>query len=163
MNRQAKISLIIVIAVIIIGFVGGGIIVMAQKNREMTGTIQEVVLESDKLLAYVEGEKKEVNETQIKQILSNMMADCRQMPAFGVALDNEVKDAIKSKVWLELEYDKTIVFDEMPFDKLLIEVGEDYTGFNLMRHHDGKYEGRCYYVDLVEHDMSELYNYLIEL
>ena len=163
MRKGIKISLIIVLVLIVLGFVGGGIVVMAKRDREMSGTINEVVLEADKILAYVEGEEKEPNESQVKQILTNMMADCRQMPAFGVALDSEVKEAIKTKVWLELEYDKTIVFDEMPFDKLLIEVGEDYTGFNLMRHHDGKYEGRCYYVDLVEHDMSELYNYLIEL
>lgn len=166
MTKHKKIMLIIVAVVIVSIFIGSSVTVLARKYMDRSdefNEITEVVLSADELTSYVNGEEKTLNKASVDSILENMMQGSRQMPAFGVALHNEVIEAKKLGVWLELKYDKTIVYDEMPFDRLLIEVGADYTGFNLMRYHDGQYEGRCYYVDLVENNMQVLYDYLINV
>jgi hypothetical protein len=71
-----------------------------------------------------------------------------------------VKEAMKNNVWLELEFDKTIEYNQMPFDTILIEVNSEYAGFNLMRGNKGEYDGRCYYVDL-DGNMSKLYDFVV--
>jgi hypothetical protein len=85
-----------------------------------------------------------------------------EMPAYGVAIHNEVKDAITKGLWIELIFDKTIIHNEMPFDKLLIEVNANSQGFNLIRYHDNIYEGRCYYLSL-NSSMEKLYNTIINI
>ena len=78
------------------------------------------------------------------------------MPAYGVSIDKDTRDALKTGLWLELKFSTTLTHNEMPFDSLLIEVDSEYSGFNIIRHHDNQYEGRCYYINL-EKDMSSLY------
>lgn len=162
MSRKLKIFLICGIALIIL-IMGGGITVLARNNRtEETSmiTIQEVLNSSNEVKAFVDGKEVNIEKNNVQEILSSMMENARLMPAFGVALDNEVKEARKSGTWIEFFYDREYEFEGMPFSRLLIEVGGDYTGFNIMRYHDGKYEGRCYYIDLVNCDMLQLYNYI---
>ena len=86
----------------------------------------------------------------------------REMPAFGVSLDKETRDAKTSGLWIELVYNTPVKYIGMCFDKLLIEVDRNYTGFNIIRHYKGKYDGRCYYVDLST-SMEPLYNTLIDI
>ena len=74
-------------------------------------------------------------------------------------LDNETREAIKTGLWIELIYSNTQEYNEMPFDTLLIQVEKDYTGFNIIRKHNDKYEGRCFYLAL-NGDMSKLYDIL---
>ena len=64
------------------------------------------------------------------------------MPAVGVSIDNLTREEMKSGSWIELEFDQCYIFNEMPFDALLIKVEKDNYGFNLIRRHNGKYEGR---------------------
>lgn len=164
MSKLKKIGLIFVVVALVL-LVGGGITVIAKnlldKEKDYS-SITEVVLSADNIQVYMDGNQKDIDKDQINNLIEQMMKDCRQMPAFGVALDNEVKTARNNGVWIELEYNQKQIYDEMPFDKLLIEVGQDYSGFNIMRHHDGEYEGRCYYVDLVNNNMSTLYDYIVE-
>lgn len=77
------------------------------------------------------------------------------MPAFGVCLDEPVKQEKQTGIWLELNFEKVLSFNDMPFESLLIKVESEACGFNLMRKNNGKYEGRCFYLSL-ETSMTEL-------
>ena len=59
-------------------------------------------------------------------------------------------------------FEKTKVYNEMPFETLLINVEKDWSGFNIIRKHDSKYEGRCFYINLENADMSKLYELLTQ-
>ena len=83
------------------------------------------------------------------------------MPALGVSLDNEVKQAKKVGIWLEFNFNKTTSVEGMFFDGLLIEVNPNHGGINLFRKNNGQYEGRCLYLSNV--DLNKLYNLLITL
>lgn len=98
---------------------------------------------------------------EILSQLDDMLEGSHEMPAFGVSLDNETKEAKKTGVWLELKYSATHSHNEMPFDSLLIEVQKDWTGFNIYRGNKGIYEGRCFYINLVDNNMDNLYEYII--
>ena len=50
---------------------------------------------------------------------------------------------------------------EMLFSKLLINVNKDWTGFNIIRYYNGCYDGRCYYVDLIDANMENLYKTIL--
>ena len=104
----------------------------------------------------------ETNSTDYTAITNAILTMCdgaREMPAFGVSLDNETREAIKTGLWIELIYSNTQEYNEVPFDTLLIQVEKDYTGFNIIRKHNDKYEGRCFYLAL-NGDMSKLYDIL---
>ena len=92
--------------------------------------------------------------------LKNVFGFAREMPAIGVALHDEIKNELNSGIWVELSFDKIYSHAEMPYEKLLINVCDGWTGFNIFRCYNGRYEGRCYYVDLVNYNTSILYQKL---
>ena len=47
-------------------------------------------------------------------------------------------------------------YEGMPFEKLLLKAEPEYRGFNLCRFFNGKYGGRCFYLDLNGGDMRAL-------
>jgi len=169
MTKRTRVVVIVVFIALFL-VVGGGITVFALEwsNREESvekienSEILDVLIMAENIKIFVDGEEIDEKMSDVKSCIEEMMSKSRLMPAFGVALDGEVKSAREQGVWVEFFYDKTYEFEGMPFDKLLIEVGRDYTGFNIMRNHDGQYEGRCYYVDLVNNNMSKLYELIVE-
>ena len=109
---------------------------------------------------FIKGSDEFIN---ILSALEMLTQDSHEMPAFSVSLDYETKKAIKDGVWLELNYSSKQAVNELPFSSLLIEVNENYYGFNLIRKQNGKYEGRCFYLNLNNKNMSALHSYLISL
>jgi len=103
------------------------------------------------------------NYTQIFDELDKMLNNAHEMPAFGVSLDNEVNEALKTGVWLKLIYSDTITYNEMTFDTLLIEVQKNWNGFNIHRGNNGIFEGRCYYISLTDTNMDNLYELLQDI
>ena len=93
----------------------------------------------------------------ILKVLKEVTEYSHDMPAFGVSIDDLTRKELKSGVWIELEFEKTEYFNEMPFDALLIKVEENVYGFNLIRRYKGKYEGRCFYLSL-EKSMNKFYD-----
>ena len=127
-------------------------------------TIQQYLSSTSQAQVIIDGEFNEVRDTQkLNNILSDMLKDSHEMPAFGVSVHTETLKVINNGVWLRLQYNGTQVVDEMNFDELLIQVEPNYTGFNIIRGNRGIYEGRCYYIDLIQKDMSMLYNYLSKI
>ena len=102
---------------------------------------------------YVDGQTAEVSkgDSRFNEIISRfakLLDGYREMPAFGVSLDNETVEAMKSGEWVELLFDDVYVHNGMPYERLLINVVDGSCGLNLIRYYDGLYEGRCFYVDL---------------
>ena len=94
----------------------------------------------------------------------DMIEGARQMPAFGVSLDNETREAMKKGLWVEFTFKNTLFCNEMPFEKLLVQVNENYQGFNIARYNSScGYQGRCFFLDLVGGTMNDFYNLLNNL
>lgn len=92
---------------------------------------------------------------------NDMTLGARQMPAYGVSLHRETVKEMKKGVWAEFSFGRELSSDGMPFEKLLINVEPEWRGFNLVRYTAKHgYDGRCFYFDLVNKDMSGFYNVL---
>ena len=95
--------------------------------------------------------------TIILDSIMDTMLDSHEMPALGVSIDSETRAALQNGMYIELNYKKMYKYLDMPFEKLLFTVDPHDCGINIIRYHDGKYDGRCYYLNL-NHDMSNIYN-----
>ena len=83
-----------------------------------------------------------------------LLAEARQMPAFGVSIDKMTRHEMCRGLWIEFLFKGEEVCAELPFASLLFSVKEEYRGFNIVRKAGGQYAGRCYYVDLGGKNMS---------
>ena len=84
-------------------------------------------------------------EATIKNLI-NLFQSARLMPAFSVSLHNETIDALKEGKWLKLTFLHQQNVNGLLFDGLVFQLNET-SGMNLIREYDGKYEGRCLYLD----------------
>ena len=84
---------------------------------------------------------------------TEMTAGAHRMPAFGVSIDRLTREELSGGIWLEFLFSAEQTCAGMPFKSLLIKVERGYKGFNVIRCLHGRYEGRCYYVDLGGEDM----------
>ena len=149
---------VIYIFVLILMTIFGG------NNVEIQSDLVKCMSTPDSIIVYNQNNKTNINseDAMYDKITDSILEMCngsREMPAFGVALDIETKEALKTGLWIELVYSDTQEYNDMPFDTLLIEVEKDYTGFNIIRKQNNKYDGRCFYLAL-DGDMSRLYNTL---
>ena len=92
----------------------------------------------------------------ILETLNKITENAQEMPAFGVSLDKETREAMKKGLWIELVFEREQKYNDMPFESLLIEIESDHSGFNLIRKVNGKFDGRCFYLNL-ENNMHLLY------
>lgn len=135
------------------------------KNKGMEANIQQIFDEVQEINIYRNGNIARCLPSQMSYKLvingfKNLLAGARQMPAFGVSLNDETKTALSSGTWVEFDFKKRMEYDEMPFEKLLMETVPAHTGFNLSRYNsEGGYSGRCYYFDLPR-NMEEFYDIL---
>lgn len=124
--------------------------------QEIFDEVQEIAIynngSTEKLLPAQMGYKLVING------FKNLLANARQMPAFGVSIDNETRKAMGEGLWVEFDFGKTLRYSEMSFEKLLVHVVSSYSGFNIIRYNaDEGYHGRCYYFAL-NGDMSQFYD-----
>ena len=111
---------------------------------------------------YKDGQLVEIDKDQFdkfEEIFCESIEGSRQMPAYGVSIHEHTIEAMKSGFWIKFIFDKVIVKSGMPFDSLLINVTKDCYGINIIRGLDGRYEGRCYYLDF-DKTLDELYNFI---
>ena len=92
-----------------------------------------------------------------------MTDEAIQMPAFGVSIDSLTRKEMTEGIWVEFKFQKDSEFDGMPFQRLLVSVKPENTGFNLIRYWDGGYNGRCFYLDLRKRSMKDFYSVLMNL
>ena len=134
-------------------------------NLNYSDTV-EAVNSSDRITVIKNGvetsyEKNNPVFDTVLQAFNQGMVSSHMMPALGVSLDNEVKQAKKIGIWLEFNFNKTTSVDGMYFDGLLIEVNPTFGGINLFRKNNKTYEGRCLYLSNV--NLKQLYTELISL
>jgi len=126
-------------------------------------SIQKYITTSTNSVVIIDNEYKKIDSiNELNIVLDKMLTESRTMPAFGVSIHIDTITEIQNGVWLKLQYNGTQYVDDMPFDELLIKVEPSYRGFNIIRGNRGIYEGRCYYIDLVDNTMQPLYKWLKE-
>ena len=132
-------------------------------------------IELDKITEHADGVKiyndgkqtvYRVGDDGFKEICAEwnaMIEGAHQMPAYGVSLHAETMKALNEGVWAEFTFPQTFSSNGMPYEKLLVNVCPEWTGFNIVRYTaEYGYDGRCFYYDLVGKDMSKFYNCLIK-
>ena len=131
--------------------------------------LNDIIASSESINVYNNGEMTVYGqeETPFNQIIEGWTALCenaREMPAFGVSLNNETIEARSVGLWVEFVFDREYSHSNMTFEKLLVKVEKRWQGFNIFRYksQDG-YNGRCYFLDLVGNDMSNFYDILVNL
>lgn len=129
--------------------------------------INDYFHKSTSVITHVDGisREHESDSQEYKNILSMLDTLCensRDLPALGVSLHNETKEALGNGVWLELIYSDTLYHNEMPFDSLLINVQPNYMGFDLIRGMRGKYEGRCFHLSINGY-ITPLYDLIVSM
>ena len=102
-----------------------------------------------------EFQKDEEDFTALTDCWLNVLQGAIQMPAFGVSIDSLTREEMKNGLWAEFCFDGERRCGSMPFDSLLIAVRGEYKGLNVVRKTEGKYQGRCFYIDLGKKDMSD--------
>ena len=148
------------ILILIMLFSGGSMDNTQDSILDYFALSQEIVVYNNDKQVTIENESNEFQD--IIDVMHDMCLDSHEMPAFGVSLDNETRLAMKSGLWIEFRFDKQYIYSEMPFDRLLISVDAESSGFNIIRYHNDMYEGRCYYLNL-NNDMSALQSTLIQI
>ena len=117
-------------------------------------TLNDIVEKIENFEVFDNGKKTSVNSASkdffvIKNKLIELFLNSRLMPAFGVSLHKETLNELKKGKWLKISFSKLITKNGLSFDSLLIKL-EETRGCNLIRLFNGKYEGRCLYVDFDE-------------
>ena len=90
---------------------------------------------------------KNFSPTKLK--IEEIFLSSRLMPAFGVSLHDEIMKEIQVGCWLKMNFSKEIIKNGLPFTSLLFKL-EQVQGFNLIRESEGKYDGRCLFLDCDE-------------
>lgn len=109
---------------------------------------------------YKQGEVEVVDEeckiVEIKNRLYNLFSQSYLIPAIGVSFHDETIEELNKEEWLRINFNKELIKNDLPFNSLLIRL-EKTSGFNAIRLYNGKFEGRCLYVNLNEEvDLKEL-------
>ena len=113
---------------------------------------------------YKNGKVKEIKKdtqefSKILQMWQITINGGIEMPAFGVSLHGLTLQDLKEGLHIEFLFDKTLYHNEMPFDSLLIKLQDSQGGYQLIRHCDDKYQGRCFYINTFDIDDS-FYNFI---
>lgn len=133
----------------------------------MIAEINQAFDEAKEIVVYFNGqtkcfEKSDLEFTQILTKWNDMLKGSHPMPALGVSLDEETKTQMKEGYWIEFDFKTQQFCYQMPFEKLLVNIKCDYSGFNVIRYNttDG-YFGRCFYL-MLQSDMSEFFKYMTD-
>lgn len=133
---------------------------LLQKEEYMT--IQNTLLTPQSVNIIKEGNVTALTKQKYDEyvaIMKNILQGSHDMPAFGVSLDHNTKQALQKGVWLQLTYPTTQEVNGLPFDTLLIELHPNHSGFNIIRGNNGTYDGRCFYIDLNCNTLTPIYEW----
>lgn len=135
--------------------------VAVELNEIVENANEITVYNEGKIFTYKSGEKQ---FGEIMKGWSVLTENVHEMPAFGVSIDKETRDALQRGLWVEFSFADQQIHSEMTFDKLLVCIEKGFTGFNIIRYNaEYGYSGRCYYYDLVNKDMTYFYDIIVNL
>ena len=136
-------------AVCLLQFLTGGIAVN-DLNVYLRNADAVCIYSEGESISYMSGSEQ---YALFLQAWEGMTENAVRMPAFGVSIDRLTREEMQRGLWAEFRFSAPQICANMPFERLLFKVEPEYRGFNLLRYSGGKYEGRCYYIDLREGDM----------
>lgn len=110
-------------------------------------------------IIYIDGQEYQVDQNFVEE-LEKLLLDSYTSPALGICMDSQVQEERQAGVWIEWTFSNTHSYNDLPYDKLMINIQPDYFGFNILRNYKGKYEGRCIYLNL-SHNSSDFYEYIM--
>ena len=142
--------------------------------------IEENVVNCNKEIIFVEGEDMEIidivkkaksinvyyddymehfkkGDGRFEQVMLkflNIINGGREMPALGVAINEETILAMRKGMWIEIMFGKVITHNGMKFEALVAKIEEHMGGMNIIRRYRDRYEGRCFYLDLPAEDSN---------
>ena len=131
--------------------------------------LNDLISSSESINVYSDGELTvyKQNEAPYNEIVEGWKLMCQnahEMPAFGVALNNETIDAKTLGLWVEFVFAKQQTHSSMTFEKLLIKIEKEHQGFNIIRYNsETGYSGRCYFINLVDSNMAQFYDLIVNL
>ena len=132
-----------------------------------TNSLFNNIAETSQIVVFNQGSTFTFNrgDDKFEMILNaflNTIKNAREMPAFGVSLHDETTSALKLGTWIEFVFDRPQSHNDMPFESLLVSVEPDHTGINLIRKQNGKFDGRCFYLDLST-NLKVLHSLILEI
>ncbi len=129
------------------------------------GILPDVFGEAEMVKVYNNGQEivmSEEAQEKFDELFIESISGSRQMPAFAVAIHKLTMEDFKQGYWVKFDYGKKMNASGMPFDQLLIHVQKDVSGINVIRGNNGKFDGRCYYLDL-EENLDKIYDFLVNI
>ena len=132
-------------------FVGGNDLTQENKFLEKPGTIQSINIYNDGSVINL------ARNNEIVNAFKSLLEGAHEMPALGVALHDEIIESLTRGLWVEFVFGESCCHNGLPYEKLLINIEKEFTGFNIIRYINGVYDGRCFYVDLINKDMTDFY------
>lgn len=108
------------------------------------------------------GEVVEITDEQkadIQEEFLKYIENAYDTPALGVIFPELYDKMIKDGYFLNFKFDGYYEFNGLGFNELTIKVEEDGYGFNVYRGIDGKFQGRCFYIN-TENSSESLYKVL---
>ncbi len=101
-------------------------------------------------------------QSNLQEEVSKLFENSRTVPALGVVFDDMYHEDIQNGTFVTLKFDSIFEVNGLPFDELVFKVEPTYQGISIVRGMNGKYNGRCLFVDL-EENMQEFSDYLTNL
>lgn len=128
----------------------------------------DIMQNASSIVIVNEGVEKTFNKNseefnKILQTYNKTIQNGYEMPAFGVSIHENTISSLNSGLHVKFIFLDTQKHGQMEFEELLISINKDHMGFNIIRKINGKYEGRCYYMNLNEGTTNLLYDVLFAL
>lgn len=118
----------------------------------------EVLTNYKKAIVYKNGESFEI--PNLKKYLNELFEYAYFTSSVAIADHNTMQEQKKKGLWIELEYDEVMSFNESKFEKLLFPLKPKYDYINLYRYYSREYQGRCFGLSL-GYKTTDLYNFVI--
>ena len=125
--------------------------------------INDIIKTASSIVVYRDGKRQTFasGQAEFSNILNKILAcfeNSRIMPAFGVSLHDETLKAMQTGAWVEVVFPAQQELNDLPFTSLLFRLDNAF-GINLIRRHEGKYSGRCIYLEFdAQSDLSKTLN-----
>ena len=125
-------------------------IMILDNTNEMVSVLNKV--DNFELILNGKTSKITKNEQKFEKIyekLKEIFEKSKIMPAFSVSLHDLTKEDMRTHAWIKLNFTSTQSVNELAFEALTFRLDDCY-GTNLIRQTDGKFQGRCIYLDFFE-------------
>lgn len=130
---------------------------ISEQIDEIFDKCKEIKIYIDNISTTYQKGSKEFNDMlQLWQIRVN---SGYEMPAFGVSIHDLTIKELEKGIYIEFIFDKQESHNDMPYETLLVKLQENQYGYQLIRQYDGKYQGRCLYINTTEVN-DDLLNYI---